>query len=178
MPRSKAKRPSGASSRGGGGKRGGAKPNRLQTLGLFVTVLAVAALVGSLFWGALDYWKSRKSPAPVPPPAASAADARPVAATAPASRVRVQVLNATTTAGLARTATNLLRDRGFDVVETGNAPRGTPPQSVVIDRVGNLEQARQAADALGISHVESRRDPSLILEVTVVLGSDWRAPAN
>jgi hypothetical protein len=175
MPRSKAKRSSGSSSRGGG-KRGGS-PNRLQTLGIFVTVLAVAALVGSLIWGALDYWKSRKSPAAAPP-AVPAADARPVPAAAPSTRVRVQVLNATTTAGLARTATNVLRERGFDVVETGNAPRGTAPQSVVIDRVGNLEQARQAADALGISRVESSGDPSLILEVTVVLGSDWRAPAN
>jgi hypothetical protein len=92
--------------------------------------------------------------------------------------VRVQVLNATPTHGLARVATNVLRDHGFDVVETGNAPRGTPPASVVFDRVGNLAAARQAADALGITRVEARRDPGLLLDVTVVLGSDWRAPAS
>ena len=34
-------------------------------------------------------------------------------------RIRVQVLTATKTRGLARRATMLLRDRGFDVVETG-----------------------------------------------------------
>ena len=34
-------------------------------------------------------------------------------------RIRVQILNATKTRGLARRATMLLRDRGFDVVETG-----------------------------------------------------------
>src|SRR5436305_689290 len=34
-------------------------------------------------------------------------------------RIRVQVLNATRTRGLGRRATLLLRDRGFDVVETG-----------------------------------------------------------
>jgi hypothetical protein len=64
------------------------------------------------------------------------------------------------------------------VVETGNAPRGTPPASVVIDRVGNLEAARQAAGALGIARVETRRDPSLLLDVTVMLGSDWKAPVG
>lgn len=180
MARSKPKRDSGSPSRAGGGKRGGgAKPNRLQLIGFVATWLALTALVGSLVWGALDYWKSRKNPPPAAPaerPDAAADRVRPV--NAPISRVRVEVLNATTTAGLARTATNVLRDRGFDVVDTKNAPRGTPPQSVVIDRVGNLEQARQVADALGISHVETRRDPSLILEVTAVVGSDWHAPAN
>ncbi|HEX7941572.1 MAG TPA: LytR C-terminal domain-containing protein, partial [Gemmatimonadaceae bacterium] len=34
-------------------------------------------------------------------------------------RIRVQVLNTTKTRGLARRATRLLRDRGFDVVELG-----------------------------------------------------------
>ena len=34
-------------------------------------------------------------------------------------RIRVQVLNTTKTRGLARRATQLLRDRGFDVVEVG-----------------------------------------------------------
>ena len=174
MPRSKAKRASG-SSRGGGKRGGGAKPNRLQTLGLFVTLLAVAALVGSLAWGVWEHFRAPESAAP---PAAPADGARPVPAAAPAGRVRVEVLNATGTPGLARTGMRVLRDRGFDVVYFGNAPSGTPPQSVVIDRVGNLEQARQAADALGIARVESRRDPSLILEVTVVLGDDWRAPAS
>jgi hypothetical protein len=140
---------------------------------MFVTLLAVAALVGSLAWGLLEHFRAPSAAAPAP----TAADgARPAAATAPAGRVRVQVLNATPTPGLARVATRVLRDRGFDVVETGNAPHGTPPESVVIDRVGNLEAARQAAGALGIARVETRRDPALLLDVTVMLGSDWKTP--
>lgn len=170
MPRSKAKRPSGSSPRGG--KRGGS-PNRLQTLGIFVTLLAVAALVGSLAWGVWEHFRAPESAAP---PAVPAAASRP--APALTERVRVQVLNATTTKGLAREATRVLRDHHFDVVETGNAPHGIPPQSIVIDRVGDLELAQQVATALGISRVESRVDRSLILEVTVVLGSDWRPPAS
>src|SRR5688500_5396010 len=37
-------------------------------------------------------------------------------------RIRVEVLNATATPRLAQSATRLLRDRGFDVVATGNSP--------------------------------------------------------
>jgi len=173
MPRSRPKRASAPSAPRARGGKGGAKASRWQTLGLFVTLLAVAALVGSLAWGVWEHFRAPSAVAPAPAPAESTRRAA-----APAGRVRVQVLNATPTHGLARVATNVLRDRGFDVVETGNAPRGTLPASVVIDRVGNLEAARQAADALGITRVETRRDPGLLLDVTVVLGSDWRAPAT
>lgn len=162
MPRSKRKRASGGAS---------ARPNRLQTVGLFATLLAVAVLVGSLAWGVWDHFggprtTAQASPSPAP------------AVRAPTGRVRVQVLNATPTHGLARKATDVLRDRGFDVVETGNAPRGaSPDSSVVLDRVGRLDVARQVADALGIHRVEARRDANLILDVTVVLGRDWQAPS-
>ena len=172
MPRSRPKRGSAASARRARGGRGGAKAGRWQTLGLFVTLLAVAALVGSLAWGVWEHFRAPSAQAPAPAPAERARPA------APAGRVRVQVLNATPTKGLARRATDVLRDRGYDVLEMGNAPRGTnPAASVVYDRVGNLEAARGVGDALGIARVETRRDPTLFLEVTVVLGSDWRAPA-
>ena len=41
-------------------------------------------------------------------------------------RIRVQVLNATTSRGLARRATFFLRDKGFDVVEIGTAFLAVP----------------------------------------------------
>ena len=171
MPRSRPKRGSAASAPRARGGKGAAKSSRWQTLGLFVTLLAVAALVGSLAWGVWEHFHT-----PVVPPAPAAAPAQPRAAV-PAGRVRVQVLNATSTHGLARQATDVLRDRGYDVLEMGNAPRGTNPAvSVVYDRVGNLEAARGVGQALGIARVETRRDASLLLEVTVVLGSDWKAP--
>jgi len=174
MPRSRPKRGSAASAPRARGGKGGAKGSRWQTLGLFVTLLAVAALVGSLAWGV---WEHFRGPA-APPPAPAAAPAQPRAA-APSGRVRVQVLNATSTHGLARQATDVLRNRGYDVLEMGNAPRGTNPGlSAVYDRVGNLEAARGVGQALGIARVETRRDATLLLEVTVVLGSDWKPPAG
>lgn len=163
-PRASAKQPA----RGKGGRGGG---GRLQTLALFVTLLAVGALLASLGYG---IWQHFHPPAA---PVAAGPAHRPATARAPVGRVRVQVLNATRTHGLARVATDVLRDRGFDVVETGNGRGFGADSSLVLDRVGNLEMASQVAGALGITRVEMRRDDNLMLDVTVVLGNDWRAPS-
>ncbi len=95
-------------------------------------------------------------------------------AEAPATgRVRVEVLNAAGRAGLAREATRRLRARGFDVVYFGNAAEFGRDSSVVLDRVGDLRTARSVAGALGIRNVASEPDSSRLLEVSVVLGTDW-----
>lgn len=94
-------------------------------------------------------------------------------------RVRIEVLNGAGEAGLAREATERLRDRGFDVVYFGNYSEFGRDSSVVLDRVGSgvgdEGAARAVATALGITAVESRPDSTLILEVTVILGKDWPA---
>jgi len=180
MPRSPQKR---ASAPPPPRKKGAAPAGgRLQVAALFVTIAAVGALLASLGYGIYQFIYS--SDPRMRPPIPAADPARPAAAPpatpprAPAGRVRVQVLNATGTHGLARTATDVLRDRGFDVVETGNAPRGADPDaSLVLDRVGNRQMAEQVALSLGIARVETRRDPALVLDVTVILGKDWTAPA-
>ena len=49
---------------------------------------------------------------------------------------------------------------------------------MVLDRVGQVDYAREVADALGIPRVTSQPDSNLYLDVTVVLGEDWsREPA-
>ena len=92
-------------------------------------------------------------------------------------RIRVQVLNATTTRGLARRATLFLRDRGFDVVETGTSPTQLDT-TLVLDRSGHPDWARRVADAVGGARVEARPDSSRYLDVTVLLGRSWRPPAE
>lgn len=92
-------------------------------------------------------------------------------------RIRVQVLNATTTRGLARRATMYLRDRGFDVVETGTAAEQLD-STLVLDRSGRPDWARRVATALGATRVESRPDSSRYLDVTVLLGRAWRPPSQ
>jgi hypothetical protein len=93
------------------------------------------------------------------------------------ARIRVQVLNATKTRGLARRATMLLRDRGFDVVETGTITESRDT-TVVLDLSGHPEWAARIAKVLGSARVESRPDSSRYLDIAILLGSTWRAPAD
>jgi hypothetical protein len=93
------------------------------------------------------------------------------------TRIRVQVINTTHARGLARRATMHLRDRGFDVVETGTQSK-TLDSTLVLDRSGHPEWARLVAGALGGARVEARPDSSRYLDVTVLLGASWRPPAE
>jgi hypothetical protein len=93
----------------------------------------------------------------------------------PNTRVRVEIINATRTSGLARRVMRLLRDRGFDVVKYTTS--GTLQDStIVLDRSGNPEWARLVGQALGGARVEARPDTSRYVDVTVVLGATWRPP--
>jgi hypothetical protein len=130
-----------------------------------LAILAGVALVGALAWWAL-----------VPLGVRSLAPGRDARAPE-GTRVRIEVLNATRTRGLARRATRHLRDRGFDVVGMGNADR-TLDSTLVIDRSGHADWARLVADALGGARVESRPDSSRYLDVTVLLGASWSPPAE
>ncbi len=91
-------------------------------------------------------------------------------------RIRVEVLNRSGVSGVAREATASLRDQGFDVVYYGNAGTYGQDPSVVIDRVGNVHSAELISAALGIPGVRSEPDPTLLVDVTVLLGPEWTAP--
>jgi hypothetical protein len=126
----------------------------------------VIAVVAGALW-AVQSWRHR------PGRPIGADDAR-----APTGvRIKVQVLNATKTRGLARRATMHLRDRGFDVVDVGTDPNGRD-SVLVLDRSGHPEWARLVARALGGAQVLSRPDSSRYLDVTVLLGGSWRPPAE
>ena len=86
---------------------------------------------------------------------------------------RVEVLNASGVAGLARSVTRRLRDAGFDVVYYGNAAGFDGDSSVVIARAGGDGVARAASVALGIRAVRVEPDSSILVDATVVVGRDW-----
>lgn len=90
------------------------------------------------------------------------------------TRIKVEVLNGTKVKGLARRATMFLRDRGFDVVGSGtnSAQRAT---TIVYDRSGHREWADLVGRAMN-APVVVQRDSSRYLDVTVILGANWRAP--
>jgi hypothetical protein len=92
-------------------------------------------------------------------------------------RIKVQVLNATRTRGLGRRAMQHLRDHGFDVVELGTTT-AVRDSTLVLDRSHHPEWAQRVARSLGGARVESRPDTSRYLDVTVLIGANWRAPAQ
>ena len=92
-------------------------------------------------------------------------------------RIRVQVLNTTKTRGLARRATHLLRDRGYDVVEMGTTGPARDT-TLILDRSGHLDWAGQMAKVLGPARAEARPDSSRYLDITVLIGRLWRPPAE
>jgi hypothetical protein len=131
-----------------------------------VVLVAVGSGVAAVVW--------RRHPAPVRSTALGRLVTNDV--TAPANtRVRVEIINASRTRGLARRATRLLRDRGFDVVTFANS-QTTQDCTVVLDRTNHLEWARLVGNALGGARVEARPDTSRYVDVTVVLGGTWRPP--
>lgn len=90
-------------------------------------------------------------------------------------RIRVEVRNASTVPGLARRATFHLRDRGFDVVESGNSEE-RHDSTIVLDRSRKPEWARLVARAMGDAIVVESPDSTHYVDVTVLIGPSWRPP--
>ena len=92
-------------------------------------------------------------------------------------RIVVEVMNASGTGGLARRATFLLRDRGFDVVWWGNDPTGRRAETLVIDYTNKPEAAERLSKVLGGARIESGRDSlERGLDLTVKLGTGFVLP--
>ena len=89
--------------------------------------------------------------------------------------IQIEVLNGCGVPGLAAKFTSVLRQNGFDVVESGNFETFDVTRTLVIDRSGNTENARRVARALGVPENRIIREISsdFYLDVTVVIGSDY-----
>jgi hypothetical protein len=88
--------------------------------------------------------------------------------------IQLDVLNGAGQPKLAQRLTDYLRARGFDVVELGNFS-SVVEATLVLDRAGNLEAAKQVAAALGLpeERVQQKIDKSLYLDVSVIIGKDF-----
>lgn len=91
--------------------------------------------------------------------------------------IRVEILNGAGVPKLASKAADYLRAKGYDVVKTDNAPHGNFKKSVVQDRIGDIDKARSIAGALGIGEagVLQQKNPQLYLDVTVIIGQDYKS---
>ena len=134
-------------------------------IGRWILLALVVAGAGFFVW--TRYFRAE--------PAETAASAgSPERMVPPGVRIKVEVLNATNVRGLARKATFFLRDRGFDVVAIGTS-REQRGSTLVLDRSNHPAWAALVATAFG-SKVESQPDTSRYVDVTVLLGADWRPP--
>ena len=89
--------------------------------------------------------------------------------------IQVEVRNGAGVDHLAERTTQYLRDRGFDVVDVGNHSSFDQEHSVIIDRIGNPEAARDVAEALGIPPERVRKNvkPQYYLDASVIIGHDY-----
>jgi hypothetical protein len=89
--------------------------------------------------------------------------------------IQIDVMNGCGDAGMASKCSSFLRARGFDVVEMRNYKTFDLDHSMVIDRVGNKENAERVARALGVGskNVIQQINQDYYVDVSVVIGKDY-----
>lgn len=113
------------------------------------------------------------------PPASAQVLISDTAARAPVNtRIKVRVLNTTNTRGLARRATTVLRDFGYDVVDFDTDQRTKRSSTLILSHRGHTEWAQRLRRALGTGAIEASTDSLRHVDFTVLIGSDWKAPAQ
>ncbi|HVZ49086.1 MAG TPA: LytR C-terminal domain-containing protein [Gemmatimonadaceae bacterium] len=93
------------------------------------------------------------------------------------TRITVEVLNATDTRGLARSAAEFLRDAGFDVVYFGNTAERRD-STLIRDRMGHPDWSAMAQRVMAPAAVESSPDSTRLVDLTVLVGALWRPPPD
>jgi len=87
----------------------------------------------------------------------------------------VEVLNGTKTIGMASRARDLFQSYDMDVMAPNNADNDQYQNTVVLDRKGNLDNAKKVADLIHCTRIYSKPDPLVdqAVDVTVILGKDF-----
>ena len=97
----------------------------------------------------------------------------------PNQNIEVEVLNGCGVPYLAAQTTDYLRSKHFDVVFSGNARNQQYQHTLIILRNEKVESFIKIAnsfdiDYTDITHIQVTPDESLCLDVTVILGADYR----
>ena len=89
--------------------------------------------------------------------------------------IRVEVLNGCGIPQVAARLTKKSRALGLDVIHEGNAVSFNFLHSIVIDRSGDPEKARQVASVLGIPHCiqQITEDAYRLADVSIIIGRDY-----
>ena len=97
----------------------------------------------------------------------------------PNQSIEVEVLNGCGVANLAARTTDFLRSKHFDVVFEGNMENHSYQHTLIIQRNEKVESLIKIADSFDIdytdsTHIQITPDESLCLDVTVILGADYK----
>jgi LCP family protein required for cell wall assembly len=87
--------------------------------------------------------------------------------------INVQVLNGTSTPGLAAKVRNRLLYFGYNVVEFGNADHDQYKKTYVFDRSGNYYAAQQIGEIIKCENVYPKINKLILIDVTVIVGEDF-----
>lgn len=89
--------------------------------------------------------------------------------------VQIEVLNGCGVAGIGDKFTDLIRKKGFDVVNTGNYVSFDVDKTFIIERLGKSETAFRVADSLDIDKklVINQINKDYFLDLTIVVGKDY-----
>ena len=92
------------------------------------------------------------------------------------SPIRVEILNGGGESQVAARLRKKARSLGLDVIHEGNAPSFNHLYTLVVDLDGDIEQARQVAEVLGIPHfIQQKKESQFSLaSVSIVIGRDYR----
>jgi len=136
------------------------RPARSRRVALGGIAVVVVAALGWWAWRAVAPGGTRGGPEPI---------------WASSRGIVAEVLNGTARTGLARQVTRLLRENGVDVIYFGG--NGGPADSTtVVVRRGDAARGREVARLLGVSRVATRPDSTRRVDISVILGRDYRLP--
>uniref|UniRef100_A0A7C4XAW4 LytR family transcriptional regulator n=1 Tax=candidate division WOR-3 bacterium TaxID=2052148 RepID=A0A7C4XAW4_UNCW3 len=91
------------------------------------------------------------------------------------SNMRIEVLNGCGVNRLAIKVTEILREKGFNVVKIGDLKDKVFTETVVIEREReDNANARYFAKRIHCKNIGSDIDPALYLDVTLIIGADYK----
>ncbi|RLC73755.1 MAG: hypothetical protein DRI52_01335, partial [Chloroflexi bacterium] len=97
-----------------------------------------------------------------------------------AEQARIAVQNGTTTGSLASHTATFLKERGFQVVQFGNADRFDYAQTVIIDYSGKSYTVGRLAQLFHIaeSNIQHPSGISSEVDILLIIGQDFQLPSS
>ena len=90
------------------------------------------------------------------------------------SEITIEVLNATSRSGLASSVAEKLKEEGYNVTKIGNYKTTSNMATTIISRTDSNEYAKKVKSFLGIGTVKTEKEETSKVDVTVILGSDYK----